>query len=67
MRWWRGDSSGAPAAEEERGDNEFFDVLYRDPVALRTFLSGMTGISTGEVTFQALTPSARTEHVAYSW
>jgi precorrin-6B methylase 2 len=45
--------TGVPAAVEERGDNEFFDVLYRDPVALKTFLSGMTGISTGEATLLA--------------
>lgn len=45
--------TGAPAADEERGDNEFFDALYRDPVALKTFLAGMTGISTGEVTLLA--------------
>jgi len=45
--------TGLPVAEEERGENEFFDVLYRDPVALKTFLSGMTGISTGEVTLLA--------------
>jgi hypothetical protein len=45
--------TGAPAAEEEReearGETGFFDALYRDPEALKTFLSGMTGISTGEV------------------
>ncbi|MFE9575168.1 methyltransferase [Nocardia sp. NPDC006044] len=40
--------TGGPEAEEERGDNEFFTTLYRDPVALENFLSGMTGISTGE-------------------
>ena len=45
--------TGVPAAVEEHGENEFFDVLYRDPVALKTFLSGMTGISTGEVTLLA--------------
>jgi O-methyltransferase domain/Dimerisation domain len=45
--------TGTPAAVEERDGNEFFDVLYRDPVALRRFLSGMTGISTGEVTLLA--------------
>jgi hypothetical protein len=43
-------TTGVPAALEEHDENEFFDVLYRDPVALKTFLSGMTGISTGEVT-----------------
>jgi len=42
--------TGVPAAVEEHDGNEFLDVLYRDPVALRRFLSGMTGISTGEVT-----------------
>ncbi|OBK72454.1 methyltransferase [Mycobacterium sp. 1274761.0] len=45
--------TGVPAAEEERGENKFFDMLYRDPVVLRTFLSGMTGISTGEATMLA--------------
>jgi precorrin-6B methylase 2 len=45
--------SGVPAAEEERGENEFFEALYRDPVALKSFLAGMTGISTGEVTLLA--------------
>ncbi|RDI51134.1 methyltransferase family protein [Nocardia mexicana] len=40
--------TGAPEAVEERGDNEFFSTLYRDPEALREFLSGMTGIATGE-------------------
>ncbi len=45
--------TGVPAAVEEQGENEFFDALYRDPVALKTFLAGMTGISTGEVTLLA--------------
>ena len=45
--------TGVPGAEEERGDNEFFAELYADPDALRTFLAGMTGISTGEVTLLA--------------
>jgi hypothetical protein len=45
--------TGLPAAAEEHDGDEFFDVLYRDPVALKTFLSGMTGISTGEVTLLA--------------
>jgi precorrin-6B methylase 2 len=45
--------TGSPAAEEEQGQSEFFDALYRDPTALKTFLSGMTGISTGEVTLLA--------------
>ena len=45
--------TGAPGAEEERGDNEFFASLYADPDALKTFLAGMTGISTGEVTLLA--------------
>jgi hypothetical protein len=39
--------TGRPEAGEERGDSEFFSALYRDP-ALRSFLVGMTGISTGE-------------------
>jgi precorrin-6B methylase 2 len=45
--------TGRPGAEEERGDNEFFSMLYRDPLALRDFLAGMTGISTGEATLLA--------------
>jgi O-methyltransferase domain/Dimerisation domain len=45
--------TGRPAAEEESGDNEFFDALYRDPTALKDFLAGMTGISTGEATLIA--------------
>lgn len=45
--------TGRPAAEEERGENEFFSTLYSDPVALRDFLAGMTGISTGEATLLA--------------
>ena len=45
--------TGVPAAEEERGQNEFFAALYADPDALKTFLAGMTGISTGEVTLLA--------------
>ena len=45
--------TGRPGAEEERGDNEFFSMLYQDPLALRDFLAGMTGISTGEVTLLA--------------
>jgi hypothetical protein len=40
--------TGRPEAGEERGDNEFFSSLYSDPAALRSFLVGMTGISTGE-------------------
>jgi cation diffusion facilitator CzcD-associated flavoprotein CzcO len=45
--------TGDPAAEEERGQNEFFATLYRDPAALREFLAGMTGITTGEATLLA--------------
>ncbi|MCW2652068.1 MAG: hypothetical protein QOE41_1632 [Mycobacterium sp.] len=45
--------TGRPAAEEEQGENEFFSSLYRDPVALRNFLAGMTGVSTGEATLIA--------------
>ncbi|WP_083155858.1 methyltransferase [Mycobacterium persicum] len=45
--------TGRPGAEEERGDNEFFSMMYRDPLALRGFLAGMTGISTGEATLLA--------------
>jgi precorrin-6B methylase 2 len=40
--------TGRPQAEEEQEGNEFFSTLYRDPEALRNFLEGMTGISTGE-------------------
>lgn len=45
--------TGYPAAPEELGANEFFATLYRDPIALREFLAGMTGISTGEATLLA--------------
>jgi hypothetical protein len=45
--------TGRPGAAEERGDNEFFSALYRDPAALRSFLVGMTGISTGEAALVA--------------
>jgi hypothetical protein len=45
--------TGRPAAEEETGDNEFFSSVYRDPAALKEFLAGMTGISTGEATIIA--------------
>ncbi|MCW2685954.1 MAG: O-methyltransferase family 2 [Mycobacterium sp.] len=45
--------TGQPAADEESGDNEFFSSVYRDPTALKEFLAGMTGISTGESTFIA--------------
>jgi precorrin-6B methylase 2 len=40
--------TGDPAAVE--GDDRYFDFdsMYADPDALKTFLSGMTGISTGE-------------------
>jgi hypothetical protein len=37
-----------PGAAQGRGDNEQFSALYRDPAARRSFLTGMTGISTGE-------------------
>ncbi len=40
--------TGEPAAIEEQGQNEFFSTLYQNPVELEQFLSGMTGISTGE-------------------
>jgi hypothetical protein len=40
--------TGRPEAGEERGDSEFFSALYRHPAALRSFLVGMTGISTRE-------------------
>src|SRR5258707_14469232 len=42
-----------PGAAEERAENRFFSALYRDPAALRSFLIGMTGISTGEATLIA--------------
>jgi hypothetical protein len=45
--------TGRPEAEEERGNNEFFSTLYSDPDSLREFLSGMTGITTGEATLIA--------------
>ena len=45
--------TGRPEAEEERGENEFFSSLYRDPTALKEFLVGMTGISSGEATLIA--------------
>jgi methyltransferase family protein len=34
--------TGRPEAGEERGDNEFFSAMYRDPAALKSFLTGMT-------------------------
>jgi len=40
--------TGKPESDEQCGDREFFSSLYRDPAALRSFLSGMTGISTAE-------------------
>lgn len=40
--------TGSPGAEEEHGESEFFSSLYGDQAALRNFLAGMTGISTGE-------------------
>lgn len=40
--------TGNPGAEEEQGESEFFSTLYGDQTALRKFLAGMTGISTGE-------------------
>lgn len=45
--------TGHPAAEEERGENEFYATLHRDPAALRDFLAGMTAISTWEATLVA--------------
>ena len=45
--------TGRPGTEGERGDNEFFSMLYRDPLALKGILAGMTGISTGEATLLA--------------
>lgn len=45
--------TGRPQAAEEQGENEFFSTLYRDPEALREFLAGMTGITTGEATLIA--------------
>jgi len=46
--------TGQPGAEEERGDNEFFSTIYRDPLALEEFLARMTRISTGEATLLAV-------------
>jgi hypothetical protein len=40
--------TGLPQAKEAQDENDFFGTLYRDPEALRKFLSGMTGISMGE-------------------
>ncbi|WP_433657743.1 methyltransferase [Nocardia sp. CA-128927] len=40
--------TGKPGADEEQGESEFFSALYGDQTALRKFLAGMTGISTGE-------------------
>jgi O-methyltransferase domain/Dimerisation domain len=37
-----------PGAAQERGDNAHFSALCRDPAALRSFLVGMTEMSTGE-------------------
>lgn len=45
--------TGLPASAEGRADGEFFPSLYRDPVAMREFVTGMTGISTGEATLLA--------------
>jgi hypothetical protein len=49
--------TGRPRAEEERGDNEFF----RDALALKGFLAGMTAISTGETTLLAAEPKPHVE------
>ena len=40
--------TGRPEAREERDGKDFFSSLYVDPNALADFLTGMTGISTGE-------------------
>jgi hypothetical protein len=45
--------TGRRGAAEERGANKFFSALYRDPAALRSFLIGMTEMSTGEATLIA--------------
>lgn len=45
--------TGRPAAAEGRADDDFFPSLYRDPDAMREFVTGMTGISTGEATLLA--------------
>lgn len=45
--------TGQPGAVEEQGESEFFSALYRDPAALKDFLAGMTGITTGEATLIA--------------
>jgi hypothetical protein len=40
--------TGRAQAKEEGDGADFFATLYRDPIALRNFLAGMTGISMGE-------------------
>ncbi len=45
--------TGRPEAKEEQEENEFFSDLYRDQDALKDFLAGMTGITTGEATLIA--------------
>ena len=46
--------TGLPAAKEGQAEAEFFPSLYSDPVAMREFLIGMTGVSTGEATLLAV-------------
>lgn len=46
--------TGRPAAEEGQGEDKFFSTLYRDPAAMREFLTGMTGVSTVEATLLAV-------------
>ncbi|MCV7257941.1 methyltransferase [Mycobacterium shimoidei] len=45
--------TGRPAAQEGQERAEFFPALYRDEEAMREFLTGMTGVSTGEATLLA--------------
>ncbi|MGH3959246.1 methyltransferase [Mycobacterium sp.] len=45
--------TGLPASKEGQEENEFFPSLYRDPMAMREFLTGMTGVSTTEATLLA--------------
>jgi hypothetical protein len=41
--------TGQPQNETKEGGAELFDVIYKNPVALRGFLEGMTGYSKGGV------------------
>ena len=59
--------TGLPGTEEERGENEFFAALYANPDELKTFLAGMTGISTGEVTLLAARFSWKRWRTSSTW